>query len=330
MNQGLELAKKSETIHTQEIVHERLISHIDEFLAEYTEMIEPGILEQIPTILTREQETLTKKWNSSFADNKVTYDKFKRRFMSGDARGTAGEFVASRHWGSRYAFPQELENSPLGKKLVREATTAHVCDTVTRKLNHVLATELATSYEDRDMGKAEAFRSIGKRSAETHTNEQLGILAEGVIQGTLERLAIDYENLGLSILPGNAAQDVLQKIDFVITTKQKKQGVGVETVDPLYNEKHIGVQFTTNTSKESEKRDQIKKSKARGMTVDDIVYVALDYTTLVAAVAAWDKAGKPLVGPWGFLDTTTKQGVLKGLLESVLTEEQLASVLKQT
>lgn len=329
MNLGFETIKKPETKNTQEIIHERLVTDINEFLGEYATTIDPAILEQLPTILAHEQESLTKKWNSILAGNKVTYDKFKKRFMSGNARGTAGEFVASRHWGSTYAFPTELESTPVGKKLLREATMTHARDVVTTKLNYALATEFARSYDDKDMGKAEAFRSIAKRSVETNTSEQLGIFAEGVIQGTLERIAIDYENLGLSILPGNAAQDVLQKIDFVITTKQKKQGVGVETVDPLYNEKHIGVQFTTNTSRESEKLHQIEKSKARGITVDDIVYVALDYKTLLSAIAAWDKAGKPLVGPWAFLDTETKQGVLKGLLGAVITEDQMNSVLKQ-
>lgn len=318
---------RPETMPGHEVIKTRLEHDIEEFLGEYKTNIDPAVLEQLPTIIQNEEGVITKKWNSILTENKVSYDKFKKRFMSGDARGTAGEFVASRHWGSSYAFPKELESTPVGKKLVREATTLHTRDVVADKLNHVLATELAVTYDDKDMAKTKGFRSLAKRSLEKNPgDEAYGFLAEGVVQGTLERIAIDYEELGLSVLPGNAAQDVLQKIDFVITTKQKKRGVGIETVDPLYDEKHIGVQFTTNTSKDSIKLEQIEKSKARGIAMDDIVYVTLDYKTLVAAIDGWTKAGKPISGPWAFLDKATQQGVLKGLLGSVLTEEQIKKI----
>ena len=333
MNQGFESLKRPEpapeTFPGHEVVHARLMNDIHEFLGNESSFLNSELIDQLPQLISTEQSRLADMWNRPNEEHPVSFDKYKKIFLVNNIQATAGELVASRHWGSNHVFPKSLESSGLGKKLLRDATTAHVRDKVTTKLNHILATQLAEVYQNKDMKKAEGFEGIAKRSLENHSHEQLGVFAEQIMQGTLERIAIDREDLGLAILPGNAAQDVLQKIDFVITTKQKKQGVGVETADPLYNEKHIGVQFTINTSKTELKKDQIEKAKKRETQMDDIVYVALDQKTLRNAITAWEKAGKPIAGPWAFLDTATKQGVLKGLLGSVITEEQLASVLKQ-
>lgn len=335
MNKGPEAAPQPrpgsipETVPGHEVITKKLEHDIEEFLGEYKTTIDPELHDQLPELIATEQSRLIATWNSDAQTRQVSFDKYKKTFLVNNIPVTAGELVASRHWGSAHAFPKSLESSGQGKKLLRDATAAHVRDKVTTKLNYVLATDLAKVYQDKDMMKAAAFKEVAKRSEENSKSEQLGFFAEQIMQGTLERIAIDREDLGLTILPGNAAQDVLQKIDFVISTKQKRRGAGIETQDPLYDERHVGVQFTINTSKEVFKKEQIVKAKGRESHMDDIVYVALDQKTLRAAIAAWNDAGKPLVGPWGFLDTATKQGVLKGLLGSVINEEQLTSVLKQ-
>lgn len=326
MNTGFETIKKPETKNTQEIVRERLVADIDEFLGNESSYIDPELIDQLPELISSEQTRLATTWNTPDAAHQISFDKYKKTFLVNDISTTAGELIASRHWGSTYAFPQSLESSGQGKKLLRDATTAHVRDKVATKLNHILATNLEKIYQDKDMMKAAAFKEVAKRSEEYSQSEQLGFFAEQIMQGTLERIAIDREDLGLTILPGNAAQDVLQKIDFVISTKQKKRGVGIETEDPLYNERHIGVQFTINTSKAEFKKEQIIKAKGREQIMDDIVYVALDQKTLRAAVISWEDANRPLSGPWAFLDKETQQGVLKGLLGAVVTEEQLKKI----
>lgn len=318
--------------NTQEIIAEKIKNNLDEFLQDAEHELSHETQNAIPALTESITESLQTQWNASEnALEKVAYNKFKKEFIIGDTSATAGEIISSRHWGKSYAFPDELESSIQGKKLLREATTYHTMDRLTTILNHELATNLALKYESKDLFKSQAFQKIAERTAESApASEQLGVFAESMMQGTLERIAIDREDLGLMVLPGNAAQDVLEKIDFVISTKTKKRGVGIETADPLYDEKHIGVQFTTNTAKAEYKKDQIEKSKLRGTPMDDIIYVALDQKTLAQAITTWKKAGEPLSGPWTFLEPTTRQGVLKELLGSVISEEQLGSVLKNS
>jgi hypothetical protein len=314
--------------NNQELIQGRLHHHLEEFLGDHKDSLSPETISALPIISKTISENIAVDWESS-KENSVSYDKYKKSFILNQEKMSMGQLISSRHWGQKIAFPKSLESSLLGKKLLQHAVVHHTLDRVTTLLNHEMATNLAETYKTKDLFKSQAFEKIVERTREgMNASEQLGVFAESMIQGTLERIALDYEHLGLTILPGNASQDVLEKIDFVISTKQKKRGVGVEAVDPLYNEKHIGVQFTTNTSKSEFKKDQIEKSKLRGTLMDDIIYVALDHKTLVTAVEKWKQAGQPISGPWAYLDPDTRKGVLKGLLESVITEDQLASLLK--
>lgn len=235
----------SQPKNNQEIIREKLEHSLEKFLGDNKDSLSPETISALPIISKTISENITGEWESS-KENIVTYDKHKKSFILNGEKVSVGELISSRHWGKKITFPKSLESTLLGKKLLQHATVHHTLDRVTTLINHEMATNLAETYKNKDLMKSQAFEKIAQRTAGDSKSEQLGVFAESMIQGTLERIALDYEHLGLTILPGNASQDVLEKIDFVISTKQKKRGVGVEAVDPLYDEKHIGVQFTTN------------------------------------------------------------------------------------
>jgi len=120
------------------------------------------------------------------------------------------------------------------------------------------------------------------------------------------------------------------KIDFIIHSKEKAKGVGINRLETEFKEKSIGIQFTINKNVISHKTDQILKAKERGVKVDDIIYVDLDGRILQKAIIEWEKVEKPIAGPWKFLPPEIKKGVLENLLGEVLTEEQKNSLKKIT
>lgn len=179
------------------------------------------------------------------------------------------------------------------------------------------------------MLKSKAYQAIADRSTLESSSEQLGVIAESVMQGFAEMVAIDRPDLGISVAPANAYQDVAEKIDFIVTTKTKKRGAGIEVVDPLIEERHIGIQFTVNTSEKTRehKHDQIEKAKARGTDLDDIVYFAFDVHMIRSAMNTWEQKGKPLSGIWGELSPEAQQRALDGLFTNVLSPEQQKSLM---
>lgn len=193
------------------------------------------------------------------------------------------------------------------------------------KLNKELAKNLSEKNKRIDLLKAEAYEKISERSG--IENKQAGVMAEQMIIGVLEGLSIDRSDLGFNVLEANAYQDVNNKIDFIIETKQVKRGVGVETGDILKG-KSIGIQFTINSSKAEHKADQINKAKSRGLEVDDIIYVQLDSSVLREAVSKWEKSGKLISGPWKFLSPEIRIATLTNLFKDILSEEQIKSLTK--
>jgi hypothetical protein len=260
----------------------------------------------------------------------VTYDKFKKTFLVNNEPVTAGQIIAARHLDDSIVLPKQLDQSGLGKKLRKTYTEQVIKDQLCTRLNHELATILADEYRNRDMFKSQAYEKIAERSVLESEQEQIGVIAESVMQGFAEMIAVDRPDLGITVAPANAYQDVAEKIDFIVTTKTKKRGAGIEVVDPLIEERHIGIQFTVNTSEKTRehKQDQIEKAKARGTDLDDIVYFAFDMKTLQKAIHAWEQLGKPLSGVWNALPKGAQAEAIRGLFTTLLTDEQEASLLK--
>lgn len=286
--------------------------------------------EKISNIVSEvEKDELNIKREIENTDSKriATYDRRAGEFAVGnEEKVSMGNIIASRHWGINVALPETLDESGIGKKLRKMALEKKIGDALCEKLNGELAEKLSEKTRREDLLKSEAYKKIAERSGKE--SKQLGVQAEHIITGVVEAISIDRQDLGISITPANAYQDVQNKIDFIIATKQKRRSVGVNKEDITYEEKHIGVQFTINSSKAEHKADQINKAKERGVDVDDIIYLEIEKDTLRKAIEKWDGANKPISGPWKFLSKEIREITIKKLFDGILTEEQEKSLLK--
>jgi hypothetical protein len=298
-----------------------------EFLGDASEhLLEDVIANIVSSARSAQPEILDSLKNQSEHSRTVSYDKYKKRFsVSGEEGLSMGTIITARHMGIEVTLPDELDKSGDGKKLRKVLAQKISEDRITDNVNRELGNALAEKTKMRDALKSEAYQKIADRAG--IKSEQLGVQAEQIMMGALEAIAIDHSDLGLSITPGNAYQDVEEKIDFIISTKTKRRGVEVEKNETTFDEKHIGIQFTINSSKQEHKTDQIKKAKARGVDVDDILYVALDMKILAQSISDWKKANRPIKGPWAYLPEQVKKTAISNFFDSILTPDQIRGLV---
>lgn len=256
----------------------------------------------------------------------VSYDKYKKVFIINNEVVSPGEIVSSRHQGAKLKLNASLDNSAVSKKLKENYYKSLIRDSFTTKLNKALASKLAITERMINMDKAKAYEEIANREGEQ--SEQLGVIAEGMMTGVAEMIAVNRPDLHIVVEKANAYQDVHEKIDFIIKTKTKKRGVGTEVSDAEYDEKNFGIQFTTNIDKAEHKMDQINKSKSRELDVDDILLVMIDGETLSKAVNTWKSDGKKIRGPFSYLPKETQRATIEKLFGDILGAEEEASLLK--
>lgn len=262
----------------------------------------------------------------------VHYDKYKKSFIVHGKPATMGEVIASRHLGITIDLPKEdAARKLLGeeKRLRKHYAERASEDVLFEQLNYDLADIVSEVTRKQDLLKSKAYTEIRNRSGieQSKENKQLGVLAEKIMVGFAETIAIDRPDLGLSVTPGNAVLDVEQKIDFILETTRKKRGVGIDAKDLQEEHKSIGIQFTTNTTKEGSKLEQIAKAKERGVAVDDILYVAIDQKTLLTAINQWEHAGKPVAGPWRYMPKDTQKKAIMELFGDVLETNEIQGLL---
>ena len=256
----------------------------------------------------------------------VSYDSQYKTFSVKNERDvTAGTIIAARRLGLNISFPAFLDNFAAGKQLRETLKVKIQQDIISEELNKSLAGILAKEMKNKDTSKAEGYTKIMERSGKK--SEQIGVQAEEIVMGVLESIAIDRPELGLTVSPANAYQDVEEKIDFIIATNKNKRGVGVDSVEMDQAEKHIGIQFTTNLSSKIHKEQQIANSKARGIDVDDILYVSIDMEVLKTAIKEWEEDKKPIKGPWTKLPQEIRTRAIQELFKSILNEEQIQSLV---
>jgi hypothetical protein len=242
-----------------------------------------------------------------------------------------GEIISARRLGFEISLSEDLEKFGDGKKIRKIMLHKKLNDFLFSNLNKNLAQNMSEKIRQQDLLKAQAYKKIAERS--DMKSEQLGVKAEQIILGVLESIAIDRPDLGFDVLEANAYQDVNNKIDFIIDTKHKKRGVGVESTENIENNdifqgKSIGIQFTINATKAEHKAEQIMKAKERGVTVDDIIYVQIEQKVLQEAISKWEKSGKSISGPWKFLNPEIRVQTLINLFKDILSEEQIKSLIK--
>ena len=318
-------------------IKEKIEQFTQLFLGDEIEYFDSKFLSQIKSESESEISRKSENLKQTKEKSVVEYDSHTKEFWIKkgeeiEKRISVGNIVSSQRWGADLFLPKELDNFTKTadikniEKIKNLVLESQIRNRLVGSLNKELAKKIAENMKHKDAFKAVAYESIAERY--DVKNEQLGVMAEQVIMGVLEGMAIDRPDLGFSVLEANAYQDVQNKIDFIISTKQKRRGVGIDRNEVTFEEKSIGIQFTTNTTKAEHKAEQIIKAKKRGVEVDDIIYVELDSRILSPAVKRWEDAGKPVAGPWKFLPPEIRIQVVTNLFKGILSEEQIKSLLK--
>lgn len=318
MNFNTQENPKIETVS----VRETLNRQADIFLGEEKKIIGHDVFSRIIDDTEKEISIVEKSTGLT-----MEYDKYKKKFKIGKEEGLSiGSIVSARRWGIYISLPENINQSGEENKLNKIINTKKMELVLNSHLNKELAERLAEINRKKDAMVAIAYEKIAERTG--IESKQLGVMAEQIIIGVLEGISIDRSDLGFEVIEANAYQDVNNKIDFIVATKHKNRGVGVNKNEVSFEEKSIGVQFTTNISKGEHKADQIAKAKSRGVEVDDIVYVEMDQKILREAVSKWEKEGKEIAGPWKFLSPEIRKQILSNLLGGLLDEEQKKSLIK--
>lgn len=301
---------------------------IDRFLGEEKEYVLPSMINTAVEKAAIKHQSVLEGGEKEGART-VAYDKYKKTFTVEGKQVTMGEVIASRHLGIEVLLNStDTSKLSLAERTLRETYAQHVAqDTLFDQLNYDLADILSETTRRQDMLKAKAYAEIRDRSG--IESKQIGVIAEKVMIGFAESIAIDRPDLGLSVTPGNAFLDVEQKIDFILETTRKKKGVNVQEGELNAEHKSIGIQFTVNTAKAENKQEQIAKAKERGIAVDDILYVAIDKKTLQQALSQWEKEGKPVHGPWRYMPKQAQQEAIKGLFGDILTAEETQRLIEK-
>lgn len=296
-------------------------AELNEFLdQEHIDLIGSEKIEEI------KNNTKEEKFEANIG-KEVIYNKYKKSLSIDGVETTAGEIIASRHFGNQINLPEKLDESFAGKQLRKKYFTLSERDAFTKKLNKELGDLLSEKNKRLDLFKSKAYTEIEKR--EDMESKQEGAIAEKMMIGVIEMISVDRPDLQIEVRGANAFQDVEEKIDFIITTKKKRRSIGIEEKENKeFDEKSFGIQFTINTSKGDFKKEQIQKAKDRGLDVDDLLYVEVDKQMIHNALMTWEKKGKPISGPWAELPQNTKNKALENLFKDILTEEQIKGLTK--
>lgn len=251
----------------------------------------------------------------------IGYNKYKKSFnLDNETNLSAGQIVSAMNWGLDVREPSEaksLEEKKLGKLIFEKK----VNKTLFQLLNKELSNVLSNIEAKKDALKSIAYNKIAQR--DESTVEQMGIFSENILTGVIERFSIDRPDLEIKIYPSNAYQDVENKIDFIITAKERKRGIGVNRQD-----KSIGIQLTTNQSKRETKIEQILKSKEKGnIDVDDIIYIEINNELMKEAIQQWRKSEKKTSGPWDYLPKIVRETTISSIFSGILDNKQIQSLL---
>lgn len=296
------------------------------FLSDSNHFLDIENIGDIITIISKQEDEIREE--SFNKGNRIAnYDKYSKTFNIEDEKGISiGNIIGSRRWGINISLPENLENFGDGKKVRKLMYDSKLNDHLYQELNKTLANNLSMATKKTDALTSLAYNKIAERSG--LESKQIGVFAEQVVIGVLEGISIDHPDLGFSVIESNAHQDVQDKIDFIILTKHKKRGAGINREDSLVEEKSIGIQFTTNPTAFEHKNDQIEKSKNRGVSVDDIIYVEIKKELLQEATKKWESSGKKISGPWEYLPAETRIKTINRLFGGLLEEEQEKSLQK--
>ncbi|MBI5152966.1 MAG: hypothetical protein HZA36_00670 [Parcubacteria group bacterium] len=249
----------------------------------------------------------------------ATYDVNENVFLYWDDRrqkrtASFGDVLTDLEWGIFYQFDANVPRG-LQRRYLLEKTKY--------RLQCLLDNQIIENEGVRE-GLKTAYAGL-KASHENIEKVGSGFISERIVKNIFKKL--QWDNAApYSISDADAYQDVEQKIDFILTRKEKRRRVGVETGGVL---KNIGIQFTTNVHRVERKKQQVSFSKEQLVKedkIDDIVLVIFPIRISKILYEKWKQRGRPSGGPNQFIDRPLAEELFKSITKDVLSQEEIDSL----
>lgn len=249
-------------------------------------------------------------------DERLVQQENGRFVVRGEGRGpdvavTKGELMTDMDWGLYYHLdPATVDRNVRKRYLIEDAK---------QELARLLDAQITTDEV------ASGYTSDGLRAAYTARAEssglETGFLAERMTKGFLRKLSYDIDGADFEVLEADAFQDVNSKMDFIIHRKKHQRGVEVQKAE------WVGVQFTTNTSKETvaHKEHQLERVRQRldpQEGIKDVVLVQIPAHEVRQSYNAWQKDPQP-GGPEKLWSQRTQETVFRGVMKDILAPAEI-------
>ncbi|MDD5627339.1 MAG: hypothetical protein PHW01_05015 [Patescibacteria group bacterium] len=300
-----EIKDISKTIYHLQVEKQRIMKRLHRELAALDEAPE----EKNPEIKKRRGRFVVQK------DEKL----FWQRNEGKEMEITLGEILTDDSWDIIYALdPKTVPRNIRKRYLIEQA------ENELRALYDYQIIIAEGVNPKLDSFKQDTYKRIFKdnQNREGHP----GLIAEKMVENFLKKISLDYD-VSFKIIPADVAQDVNEKIDFIIHRRQHYRGVGIRAEK---EKKDIGIQFTTikDPLKIYDKEKQVAKAKKRLQDqgkenmIEDIVLVSIPINKFMNGYNIWKSAKNP-GGPDKLWPPETKKEIFSKILSGMLTSDEI-------
>ncbi len=316
------MTKAMERSHTEKAVQEKVVDiqrRKQELMLELRQQL-------------REIDNPEREWKPREGERPVEYRDgeyiWKQEVEDGtiETRLTLGDMVTDMAWGLSYSLDPATVPRRAHKMMAIERTKGELMDLLNRQITEEEGARMDKTEERRQMFRmisGELLEGREKLMSPEIQKMNEGHVAEVMVENFFKKLQLDL-GVEIAVQMGDLMQDMVQKIDFVVSRSRHRRGVGVETTDT----KNLGVQFTLRADAHGigKKQSQIKRAKKKLVEkdrIDDIVLVSVPIVGITKQYKAWFKAGRPPGGPEQYWPEEVKEYVFKGVLDGVFEQDEL-------
>lgn len=264
--------------------------------------------------------------------------KFHVRYLEGkllaraEAEGeeieiTRGELLTDMIWGVGY----ELDPSSVPREIAKEYVHALTKQYLQALLDKQLVLyELSINTDEKERKSFSAIRERQEGGAEKLRQDQ-GFIAESMVFNLLKKCIIDHK-VPISIEEADAFDDVVNKIDFVISRNDRRQGIDIQA--KKNGEEPVGIQFTLMYRKDAMdgKRktvlDALRRGISRELPVKNIEIVNIHPSYINRAVNKWKIKRLP-GGPDSKLAIAAQVDILQKILTPLFSEVEIDQIINR-
>ncbi len=225
---------------------------------------------------------------------------------------TKGEIMTDMNWGIKYRLDDSVERK-LRKQYLVESAKSELGELLDRQI----------TLDEVGSARTNEWLTDAFVKREASTGYETGFLAEKMVKCFLTKLTYDHD-VDFNVLDADAFDDVVRKVDFIVTRRKWERGVGVEESDET---ERVGVQFTTNTDPEMQRRKaaQVEQANARLREDDDIrdvVLVTMPTPSVRDVYNEWRENPQP-GGPDKLWSDDIREQVFSGVMQQILSPQEI-------